>query len=109
MSSFQYQVTIPYAHGQRKLVMGSVKQLTRRSFQSLESGLFNTPELSIAGISQLAAKIRSEMKYLSSDAKNSILRDTVEAVKNFSLETLRVELNRHLPIVMSLLSLIVNK
>ena len=86
-----------------------MKQLTRRSYKSLASGLFNTPELSKSVITQLAARIKSEMKYLSSDANDSVLRDTVEAVKDFSWETVRLEFNRHLPTVMSFLSMIVNK
>ena len=74
----------------------------------LVSGLFNTPELSESVISQLAAKIGSEMKYFS-DANNFTLGDTVEAVKNFRWETVKLELNRHFPTFMSLLSFIVNK
>ena len=44
------------------------------------------------------------MKDLSSDSCDSILRDTVEGVKQFSWETVKIELNRNVPTLMSLLS-----
>ncbi len=57
----------------------------------------------------MATNIKGEMRTLSSDDNDSILRDTVEAVKNFSWETIMLELKKHTPTLMSLLSLVINK
>ena len=44
------------------------------------------------------------MKDLASDEYDTILKDTVETVKMFSSETLKLELTRKMPTLMSLLS-----
>ena len=49
-------------------------------------------------------KMRSEMKDINSDAHNSILRDTIEAVKQFSWETVMLELQHKLPTLTLLLA-----
>ncbi len=87
----------------------SIKQLSRKSYHGLATSLTNTGGWSKTLITKIASKIKAEMRILSSDDSDSILRDTVEAVKNFSWETIRLELNQHTPTLMSLLSLIVNK
>ena len=53
--------------------------------------------MSVPIVSKLACKIRHEMKELSSDSYDSILRDSVEAVKNFNWETVRLELIQNMP------------
>ena len=58
---------------------------------------------------QVANKIKSEMKAVSSDAHDSILRDTVEGVKHFSWETVWLELSKNMPTLISLLSQIVRQ
>lgn len=55
----------------------------------------------------MATKIKSEMKSLSSDAYDSILRDTIEAIKHFNWEMVSVEFTRKIPTLMSLLSQII--
>jgi len=47
-------------------------------------------------IVELAMKIRSEMKDINSDAHNLILRDTIEAVYQFSWKTVMLELQHKL-------------
>ena len=49
------------------------------------------------------------MKEISSDSHDSILRDTVEAVKNISWETVRLELLEKMPTLMTLLAHITGK
>ena len=84
-----------------------IKRLTRKSYHSMASTLVNSPTTSKSVISQMATKIKSEMKSLSSDAYDSILRDTIEAVKHFSWEMVSVEFTRKIPTLMSLLSQII--
>ena len=109
------QVVIPYKGGPRTYTVRtpsrkkSIKQLTRKTYVSMASGVINSQVMSKSVITQLAAKIKKEMKELSSDSHDSILRDSVEAVKRFSWETVRLELFRKVPTLMSLLTQIVNK
>ena len=60
-------------------------------------------------ISEVATKIKSEMKDLSSDAHDSILRDSMEAVKHFHWDTVMLELLDKIPTLMSLLSQLVRR
>ena len=56
------------------------------------STIVNSPTTCHAVIRKLASKIRAEMKSLSGGDHDSILRDTIEAVKNFHWETVMLEL-----------------
>ncbi len=76
----------------------SVKQLTRKSYCGLE-----THGWSKSVITRMATNIKGETRTLSSDDNDS------EAVKNFSWETIMLELKKHTPTLMSLLSLVINK
>ena len=58
---------------------------------------------------KLSLKICDEMKHLSSTATASILRDSTEAVKYFHWDTVLLELQQHVPTLMSLLSRLVGK
>ena len=49
------------------------------------------------------------MKSISSDAHESVLRDSLEAVKNFSWETVRLELQQKMPTLMHLLCAVVRQ
>ena len=71
--------------------------------------MLNTPTMTKPIITKLAAKIRGEMKELSSDSHSSILRDSVEAVKKFHWETVRLELIQKMPSLMSLLSQVIGR
>lgn len=75
----------------------------------MTAGVVNSPSTFKSLISQLALKIKREMKDLSSDSNDSILRDTMEAVKLFSWETVKLELFKKVPTLMSLLSRLVNR
>ena len=54
--------------------------------------MVNTPATSGRIICQVAQKIKTEMKHISSDAHDAILRDNVEAVKYFHWDTVMLEL-----------------
>lgn len=71
--------------------------------------MVNSPTMCTSIIKKLATKIRAEMKSISSDANASVLKETVEAVKNFSWDTVILELLRKVPTLMSLLKQLVNK
>ena len=55
------------------------------------------------------ARVIKEMKDLASIDNDSILRDTVEAVKHFSWETITSELQKKVPSLMRLLQCLVKK
>lgn len=55
------------------------------------------------------AKIKTEMKDISSRAHDSILRDTIEAVKHFSWETILIELKEKLQTLISLLTQLIGQ
>ena len=67
----------------------------------------SAPLTSIAGrkstISTVARAVQEELKVLCSTNHDSILRDSIEAVKHFSWETVWLELCKMLPTLMSLL------
>ena len=58
---------------------------------------------------EVSRKIKAEMKHMSSDDYDSILRDsyTVEALKHFNWETVMLELEKKLPILLTILKQIV--
>ena len=66
--------------------------------------IMDSPEMSKGIVSKIARKIKAEMKNISSKDHDSILRDSEEAVKHFSWETVVMELRQKLPTLMSLLS-----
>ena len=60
-------------------------------------------------MSKIAIKIRQEIKQVSSETHDSILRDSVEAVKHFHWETVRLEMVQQTPTLMSLLSQLIGR
>ena len=77
---------VPYRGGARKYVVRTpsrkkaITRLTRKSYVSVASTLVNSPSTSTSVVTQVAAKIKGEMKDLSSTSCDSILTDSVEAV-----------------------------
>ena len=86
-----------------------IRQITRKTYASMASTVVNSPRMLKPIISNVANKIKSEMKAMSSDANDSLLRDSVEAVKHFNWETVMLELLRMAPTLMSLLSQLVQR
>lgn len=87
----------------------AIKHLSRKSYRSLATDILNSPLKRKNLLTQLALRIKKEMKDLASDEYDTILKDTVEAVKMFSWETVKLELIRKMPTLMSLLSQLVPK
>ncbi len=58
-------------------------------------------------LSKVCLKIKKEMKSLSSDQYDSILRDRIEAVKCFSWETVTLDMEKMIPTLLSLLRQVV--
>lgn len=75
----------------------------------MAASVVNSPTMRASVITKLAAKIRAEMKVLSSKDHDSILRDTIEAVKHFHWDTVMLELLRRVPTLMSLLKQLVRR
>ena len=71
--------------------------------------MLNSPGCSKSTVVAVARKILAEMQALSSNKQDSILRDTVEAVKRFSWETVRAEYILMIPTLMLLLESLVPK
>lgn len=71
--------------------------------------MVNTPPSSTSTIVEMARKIRAEMKRLSSDVHDSILRDTVTAVKQFHWDTVMLEYEKMLPTLVMLLRNLIPK
>lgn len=87
----------------------NIRRLTRRSYPTLVSALANSPSTRNSVIKKLAAMIRSEMKSLSSSSYDSILRDTIEAVKHFHWDTVLFELLKKVPTLMALLNQVIKR
>lgn len=75
----------------------------------MASAVTSSPRMSKPIISEIATKIRSEMKDISSETHDFILRDSVEAVKHFHWDTVMLALQRKMPMLMSLLSQLVQQ
>ena len=109
------QVLVPYKGGPRKYNIktpsrkSAIKRLARKTYKATATTMLSTPLMSQPILLQLALKIRNEMKEISSTSYDSILRDTVEAVKNFSWETVRLELLQKVPTLMTILSHLIGK
>ena len=58
-------------------------------------------------LSEITRKIKGEMRQLSSDENDSILRDTIEAVKRFNWDIVLFEFQKHVPTLMRFLHLLI--
>ena len=84
-----------------------IRTLTRKSFHASASAMLESPRVLRSITAKLVLKIREEMKHLSSTDQDSVLRDFTEAVKCFHWETVRLELVRSVPTLMTILSQLV--
>lgn len=65
--------------------------------------MVNTPDVFRSLLIEICHKIKQEMKALSSDKYDSVLKDTIEAVKQFHWDTILMEYEKMLPTLMTLL------
>lgn len=100
---------IDYASGAQTYVIKTpsrktaIKQYTRRSYHSLASTILQSSSVTDQVLRQVARNVRTEMQQIASDKHDSILRDPIQAVKQFSWETVILELQNKLPTLMHLL------
>ena len=80
-----------------------IKRLARRNYKSMASTLVNSPAMCKFILTEVSRKIKREMKDLSSNKHDSLLSDTVEAVKHFHWETVALELEDKMPTLLILL------
>ena len=75
----------------------------------MATGMISSSGISNPVISEVAQKIKSEMKDLASVAHDSILRNSDSAIKNFQWETVSTELSEKMPTLMLLLTQLISK
>ena len=81
-----------------------MKRMVRCNYSAFASTIVKSDTTFDKLIAETARKIKLEMKKFSSDETDSLLRDTYEAVKHFSWRTVYLEMQRHLPTLVSLLA-----
>lgn len=86
-----------------------IQRLARRSYKSMTSAMLSSSQSLKSTVVGLSRKILVEMRELSGDSQDSILRDTVEAVKNFHWDTILLEYQKMVPTLMLLLESLVPK
>ena len=80
-----------------------IKQYTRHRYQAVAATAVKSAPTSDKVMREVARKIKKEMHDIATSKHDSILRDTVEAVKHFSWDTVTIELQMKTPILMQLL------
>ena len=85
--SLCFQVAITTRGGVKKYVVRTpsrataIKRVTQKNYTSIAAAVVNSPSTSKSAISNMALKIKREMKSLGSVSHDSVLRDTVEVIK----------------------------
>ena len=82
----------------------NVKWLVRGSYGALSSSLIASERCSDQILMKIIKLIKEELKHICSLNHSSILRDDNEAVKRFSWETVWLELQSNVPILMKILT-----
>ena len=109
------KVTIPYKSGTRKFKIRTpvrrkcIKGLTRKSYYSTASSMVNSTQMLKALLYKLSLKIKIEMKSISSDEYDSILRDHTTALKHFHWDTIVLDLLKGVPTLMAFLAHLISK
>lgn len=106
-------MSINYRRGEKQYAVKTpvrkqaVKRIVRRRYTAFASSVVRSDVTCNQILTEIARKVKQEMKNFSSDATASLLTDTYEALKCFSWETVHLEMRRSIPTLMSLLSAIV--
>ena len=85
----------------------TVKSLARRSYTKAASSTVKSNIMLGKVLSEITIKIKGEMRQLSSDENDSILRDNVEAVKRFNWDIVLLEFQKKVPTLMRFLQLLI--
>ena len=80
-----------------------IKGIARRSYKTLASTIAKSPKMLASMLKEVCGAIKVEMKQLSSDKHDSVLRDNIEAVKHFHWDTVMFEMEKMIPILISIL------
>ena len=106
---------VPYTTGVRSYKVRTpsrkktIRRIVRKNYVSTASALVNSPTIGQSIVAKLALRIRREMQYISCRSHDTILRDSVNSVKHFSWERVRLELQKNMPTLMTLLSQLVGR
>ena len=80
----------------------NVKRFVRKNYKALSTSLLKSGRTQNQIITQVINIIKNELKKICSLSHHSILRDSHEAVKNFSWETVWLELSYAIASIFSL-------
>ena len=80
-----------------------IKGIARRSYKTLASTIAKSPKMLASMLKEVCGAIKVEMKQLSSDKHDSVLRDNIEAVKHFHWDTVMLEMEKMIPTLISIL------
>ena len=103
---FYCKVNITYPAGKRAYIVKtparkkSIKQLARRCYKAFSGTISSQSITSRKVVMEISRNIKMEMKKLSSNACDALLNDTFEAVKHFHWNTVWLEYEKELPILM---------
>ena len=98
------QVLVNYSSGAKQFEVtptrkGAIVSLSKRNYRAAAKKVATSEKTSEHVISVITQQMREEMKEICSKKHNSMLRDSHEAVKMFSWETIWLELEAKLPIM----------
>lgn len=85
----------------------NINRICRGSYPSLATSIVQSTRTIDSVLITFVQGVRQEIKHISSDTHNSILRDDHEGIKRFSWETVWTELMAQVPTLMKLLGLII--
>ena len=86
-----------------------IRRIVRKNYVSTASALVNSSTIGQSIVAKLAIRIRGEMQYISCRSHNTILQGLVNGVKHFSWERVRLEFQKNMPTLMTLLSQLVGR
>lgn len=85
----------------------NIRKLVRKNYSSLASSVMKSENMAPKLISEICQKIKFEMKDFSRSKSDSVLQDMYVALKQFSWETIFLEVTRGLPTLVHFLSEVV--
>ena len=86
-----------------------IKRSVCKNYASLAAAAVDSSTIGPPIVSKICSNIKAEIKTISAVNCNSLLRNSVESVKQFSWEAVHEELAKHLPTLMILLSNLIPK
>ena len=87
----------------------NVKCVIRKSYDALSISIVQSSRVSDKVVEEIGKKCKEEVKHICSLKHNSVLKDTGEAVNDFSWDTIWREFSRNTPYLMKLIQCLLNK